>query len=55
MQNVYNQSLQPSHEVFTKEAIVERFSDNARKHARVNHDADQNYYRLIHIYREIMP
>lgn len=42
-------------EVFTKEAIVERFSDNARKHARVNHDADQNYYRLIHIYREMMP
>lgn len=42
-------------EIFTKEAIVERFSDNARKHARVNHDADQNYYRLIHIYREILP
>ena len=41
-------------EIFTKEAIVERFSDNARKHARVNHDADQNYYRLIHIYREIL-
>ena len=41
-------------EIFTKEAIVERFSDNARKHARVNHDADQNYYRLIHIYREMM-
>ena len=42
-------------EIFTKEAIVERFSDNARKHARVNHDADQNYYRLIHIYREMLP
>ena len=41
-------------EMFTKEAIVERFSDNARKHARVNHDADQNYYRLIHIYREML-
>lgn len=41
-------------EIFTKEAIVERFSDNARKHARVNHDADQNYYRLMHIYREII-
>ncbi len=41
-------------EIFTKEAIVERFSDNARKHARVNHDADQNYYRLIHIYREML-
>lgn len=40
-------------EIFTKEAIVERFSDNARKHARVNHDAEQNYYRLIHIYREM--
>ena len=41
-------------EIFTKEAIVERFSDNARKHARVNHDADQNYYRLVHIYREML-
>lgn len=41
-------------EIFTKEAIMERFSDNARKHARVNHDADQNYYRLIHIYREML-
>lgn len=41
-------------EIFTKEAIVERFSDNARKHARVSHDADQNYYRLLHIYREIL-
>ena len=40
-------------EIFTKEAIVERFSDNARKHARVNHDAEQNYYRLIRIYREM--
>ena len=40
-------------EIFTKEAIVERFSDNARKHARVNHDADQNYYRLMRIYREM--
>ena len=41
-------------EVFTKEAIVDRLSDNARKHARVNHDADQNYYRLMHIYREML-
>lgn len=41
-------------EIFTKEAIVERFSDNARKHARVNHDAEQNYYRLIRIYREML-
>lgn len=41
-------------EIFTKEAIVERFSDNARKHARVNHDTDQAYYRLIHIYREML-
>lgn len=40
-------------EIFTKEAIVERFSDNARKHARVNHDAEQNYYRLVRIYREM--
>ncbi|MDE7429592.1 MAG: glycosyltransferase family 4 protein, partial [Lachnospiraceae bacterium] len=41
-------------EIFTKEAIVDRLSDNARKHARINHDADQNYYRLMHIYREMM-
>lgn len=41
-------------EVFTKEAIVDRLSDNARKHARVNHDADQNYYRLMHIYLEML-
>ena len=41
-------------EIFTKEAIVDRLSDNARKHARVSHDADQNYYRLMHIYREMM-
>ena len=40
-------------EIFTKEAIVERLSDNARKHARINHDADQNYYRLMRIYREM--
>lgn len=41
-------------EIFTKEAIVDRITDNARKHARVNHDADQNYYRLIRIYREML-
>lgn len=40
-------------EIFSKEAVAERFSDNARKHARVNHDGNQNYYRLIHIYREM--
>ncbi len=41
-------------ELFTKEAIVDRITDNARKHARVNHDADQNYYRLMRIYREML-
>ncbi len=41
-------------EIFSKEAIVDRFSDNARKHARVNHDAEQNYYRLLRIYQEIL-
>ena len=41
-------------EVFGKDAIVERLSDNARKHARQNHDADQNYYRLLGIYQEMM-
>ncbi len=40
-------------EIFTKEAIVDRLTDNERKHARVNHDADQIYYRLLRIYREI--
>lgn len=40
-------------EIFSKEAIVDRLSDNARKHARVNHDADQNFYRLMHIYFEM--
>lgn len=41
-------------EIFTKEAIVDRITDNARKHARVNHDANQNYYRLMRIYREML-
>lgn len=41
-------------EAFTKPAIVDRLSGNARKHARVNHDADQNYYRLIRIYQDMM-
>lgn len=40
-------------EIFSKEAISEKYSDNARKHARETHDADQNYYRMIHIYQEI--
>jgi glycosyltransferase involved in cell wall biosynthesis len=41
-------------ELFSKEAIVDRITDNARKHARSNHDADQNYYRLLRIYREML-
>jgi glycosyltransferase involved in cell wall biosynthesis len=41
-------------EIFNKEAIVDRITDNARKHARTNHDADQNYYRLLRIYREML-
>ena len=40
-------------EIFTKEAITEKYSDNARRHARETHDADQNYYKLIRIYQEI--
>ena len=40
-------------EVFQKELITGKFSDNARRHARDNHDADQAYYRLLSIYREI--
>lgn len=41
-------------EIFSKDAIVERLSDNARRHARQNHDADTNYYRLIKIYEEMV-
>lgn len=41
-------------EAFQKPAIVDRLSGNARKHARVNHDADQNYYRLLRIYQDMM-
>lgn len=40
-------------EIFSKEAVAERFSDNARKHARDNHDGNLNYYRLCRIYREM--
>lgn len=40
-------------EIFSKEAVAERFSDNARKHARINHDSNQNYYRLCNIYRKM--
>ncbi len=40
-------------EIFNKELITERYSQNARKHARETHDANQNYYRMIHIYREM--
>ncbi|MCM1385980.1 MAG: glycosyltransferase family 4 protein [Bacillus sp. (in: Bacteria)] len=41
-------------EIFGKEAISEKYSDNARKHARETHDADQNYYKMIRIYQEIV-
>lgn len=41
-------------EIFDKEAISEKYSDNARKHARETHDADQNYYKMIRIYQEIV-
>lgn len=40
-------------ETFDKELITERYSHNARRHARETHDADQNYYKLIRIYREM--
>ena len=40
-------------EIFSKEAITEKYSENARRHARDTHDADQNYYNLIRIYQEI--
>ena len=41
-------------EIFAKEAITEKYSDNARRHARETHDADQNYYKMIRIYQEII-
>lgn len=40
-------------EIFDKELISEKYSQNARRHARETHDADQNYYKMIRIYREI--
>lgn len=40
-------------EIFEKELITEKYSQNARRHARETHDADQNYYKMIRIYREI--
>ena len=40
-------------EIFNKELITERYSQNASRHARETHDADQNYYKLIRIYREM--
>lgn len=40
-------------ETFDKELITERYSHNARRHARETHDADQNYYKMIRIYREM--
>lgn len=41
-------------EIFEKEAITEKYSDNARRNARQTHDADQNYYKMIRIYQEIV-
>lgn len=41
-------------EIFEKEFISEKYSHNARRHARETHDADQNYYKMIRIYREIV-
>ena len=40
-------------EIFNKELITERYSQNARRHARETHDANQNYYKLIRIYGEM--
>ena len=40
-------------ETFEKELITDMYSQNARRHARETHDADQNYYKMIRIYREI--
>lgn len=40
-------------EIFEKELISEKYSQNARRHARETHDADQNYYKMIRIYREM--
>lgn len=40
-------------EIFEKESISEKYSDNARRHARDTHDSTQNYYKLLRIYEEI--
>lgn len=41
-------------EIFSKESISQQYSQNARRHARETHDADQNYYKMIRIYEEIV-
>ena len=40
-------------EIFNKELITERYSQNASRHARETHDSDQNYYKLTRIYQEM--
>lgn len=40
-------------EIFEKESISQQYSQNARRHARETHDANQNYYKMIRIYEEI--
>ncbi len=41
-------------EIFTRQTITEKYSDNAKQHARLLHDADQNYYKMISIYLDMM-
>ena len=40
-------------EIWDEPVISAVYGDNASKHARVTHDADANYKRLIEIYDEI--
>ena len=40
--------------VFSNPEIMFQYAENAKKHARVTHDPDTNYRRLLEIYREIL-
>lgn len=41
-------------EIFRQDGLAQRLSEGARKRARLNHDGDVNYARLMEIYREIL-
>lgn len=41
-------------QMFREPVIAAVYGDNARKHAMITHDANENYKRLIEIYRDIV-